>query len=127
MAAESQHGPRAGAERWVRWLGMAAIAGCVAWQTWPWLGEPLLPFEDGAVLLPRHYARFDLLRCFDSYAGYIAFGSNLLAALCCLLPTTWIATAFVVAAAAATVAAASPGTIPSRNGVSGSMPKIFGS
>lgn len=97
----------AGRSRWLRWLGVVLVTAVVLAQVWPWLRAPLLPFEDGALLFAGHYARFDASVCVQSYAGYVSFGSNLLAALCCRLPVEWVPSAFVAAAALTTVAAAS--------------------
>jgi len=78
---------------------MAALAAIVAWRAWPWLSQPLLALEDGAVFFAGHFAEWRLSALFEPYAGYLPVGTNLSAMLLCRLPTSWIPVAFVLASA----------------------------
>lgn len=67
-------------------------------RAWPWLSQPLLALEDGALFFATNYAEFEWLAVTKSYAGYVPVGSNVLSLLVCRLPTDWIPTAFVMTA-----------------------------
>lgn len=73
------------------------LAGLVL-RAWPWLAQPLLPYEDGVVFFAQSYAEFDWSTVARPYAGYVPVGSNLQALLVCRLPTTWLPVAFVCSA-----------------------------
>lgn len=67
-------------------------------RVWPWLAEPLLPWEDGALFFAQNYAEFEWVAAIHPYAGYVPIGSNLQALVVCRAPTTWIPTVFVLSA-----------------------------
>ena len=91
---------------WWRWVVVACLWGGVIIRSWPWLCEPLLPWEDGALFFARNYSEFSLASAGAAYAGYVPFGSNLLSILACRLPTSCIPTAFVIVAGMVLVGAA---------------------
>jgi len=68
-------------------------------RAWPWLSEPLMPWEDGALFFAQNYAEFEWVAAIHPYAGYVPVGSNLQSLLVCRAPTTWIPSAFVLSAA----------------------------
>jgi len=93
--------------RWWRLLLIGILAVGIAIRAWPWLREPLLLHEDGAVFFSKSYAQLDWNTLISPYAGYLPFGANLSAMLMCRLPTEWIPSAFVAVACAVQLAAGS--------------------
>ena len=92
--------------RWWRWLAFAVLLLGVVWRASAWLREPLLEFEDGAVLFARCFAEADPGRWFEPYGGYVPIGPNVTAWFACRLPIAAIPFAFVALAVALHAAAA---------------------